>query len=91
MFGGVKLRFRTVPGAEATRTYGDREYVIDGMGWGDAESGMIRGKLTKKRTSSYPESTSEIILKRRQWTRDLQQISQDAEKIIEDERQRPKG
>jgi hypothetical protein len=58
---------------------------------GDADgSGAIHGKFISRKTSDYPESVDEIFFKRAPWTRDLQQLSKDAERAIEEQRRRPK-
>jgi hypothetical protein len=90
--GKVTLRFRSAPGAKPTRVYGEREYVIEGTASGDPDgSGAIRGKFISRKTDDYPESVDEIFFKRAPWTRDLQQLSRDAEQAIEEQRRRPKA
>jgi hypothetical protein len=89
--GKVTLRFRSAPGAKPTHIYGDREYVIEGTASGDTDgSGAIHGKFISRKTDDYPESVNEIFFMRRPWTRDLQQLSKDAERAIEEHRRKPK-
>jgi hypothetical protein len=89
--GKVMLRFRTAAEAEPTRVYGDREYIIEGTGVGDSEGGAITGKLISRKNASYPETTQDIFFKKAPWTRDLQQLSKDAERAIENQRRKPKA
>jgi hypothetical protein len=90
--GKVTLRFRAAPGAKATHIYGDREFVIEGTASGDVDgSGAIHGKLISRKNADYPESTDEIFFKRDVWTRDLLQLSKNAERAIEEQRHKPKA
>jgi hypothetical protein len=88
--GKVRLHFRTVLGAKPTRIYGEREFVIAGIGSGDNESGAIKGTLRSLKNDDYPEALEPVFFKRPAWTQDLDRISKGAEGIIAEQRRKPK-
>jgi hypothetical protein len=88
--GRVKLHFHSIDGAEPTRIYGIRDVLIEGAAVGEAQGGAISGTLKLAKTGSYPESSEPVFFKKGKWTREFERVSQDAERIIREQREKPK-